>query len=447
MIHGCVYAAPVPRAQDAGPRDLTVDEIGAMALTGLPVRVEHGSRAVVGRVAASRTRMPDGYTTVDIALDDTVEGHAARALIDQRMIRDLSLCHTVHGPLATKTPVEVSLVKEGAREGTHLFILQETKYVRDAREETKIMASAAPLPTLPTRDESTGQFVKVGGGQSEQPPAAAPADEARVDHAVPTLEVGAPEGTLKRARDEDSQPEPAGIIDKIDAIAANLSADKRADLFTVMQQFVSERNSASTRADQLEHSNKALESIAEQSKSTRGDWARSMVSVLNDLFHSVLDPKDVLSDDVSSEMACGFEHLAQSHPKACEGINRLTVACSRIMEARCKDSERARTEESKKTEAANEYAARCRDSFMKLHANPAALPPAPWLTPVAAAPQLVAASKRTAAAPHAPAARFVPDWLKDECGSFKEAGSVGRVAETDVFTRRVAARTTAAPRF
>ena len=92
---GCVYADPAHDASQAGPRDLTKDELQAMRLAGLPVRIEHGSRALAGTVRASKTDPESGYTTVELELDDAVAGHAAAELIDRGVIAQLSLRHDV----------------------------------------------------------------------------------------------------------------------------------------------------------------------------------------------------------------------------------------------------------------------------------------------------------------------------------------------------------------
>ncbi|KAK3289808.1 hypothetical protein CYMTET_2739 [Cymbomonas tetramitiformis] len=126
-FRGCIYADP-PRKRD-GVRDITeitLEELQALDLIGLPVCVEHGGPQR-GVIEAQHTDPVTGYTTVDYRLYSDVAGETLATLTKQGRLRDLSLCHNIYPdpnrPMAEweKEPVEVSLCMQGGRPGTHIF--------------------------------------------------------------------------------------------------------------------------------------------------------------------------------------------------------------------------------------------------------------------------------------------------------------------------------------
>ncbi|KAK3247146.1 hypothetical protein CYMTET_43372 [Cymbomonas tetramitiformis] len=126
-FRGCIYADP-PRKRD-GVRDITeitLEELQALDLIGLPVCVEHGGPQR-GVIEAQHTDPVTGYTTVDYRLYSDVAGETLATLTREGRLRDLSLCHNIYPdpdrPMAEweKEPVKVSLCMQGGRPGTHIF--------------------------------------------------------------------------------------------------------------------------------------------------------------------------------------------------------------------------------------------------------------------------------------------------------------------------------------
>ena len=137
---GCIYDAPVPDGQHPRPVDLTVREIAAMTFVGLPVRIEHQD-GNVGRVIDSRTDPVTGRTEVCFELDPSASGIAARTMIQNESIQQLSLKHLVY-PDRVMVPEEVSLCIQGAREKTDVY---RTKNYKGAMSAPN---SAAPIAVV-----------------------------------------------------------------------------------------------------------------------------------------------------------------------------------------------------------------------------------------------------------------------------------------------------------
>jgi hypothetical protein len=132
---GCIYDSPVGRGAIPGPRDLTIDEIKSMNLIGLPIRVEH-QEGDVGRVIDCRIDPLTGKTEVCFELSTSPSGIAARSMIQNESIRQLSLKHLVY-PNRVMVPEEVSLCIKGARPQTDVY---KTKNYKGSGLTTSIEA-------------------------------------------------------------------------------------------------------------------------------------------------------------------------------------------------------------------------------------------------------------------------------------------------------------------
>lgn len=271
---GCVYADPAHDASQAGPRDLTKDELQAMRLAGLPVRIEHGSRALAGTVRASKTDPESGYTTVELELDDAVAGHAAAELIDRGVIAQLSLRHDVYSD-GRKVPVEVSLVNEGARPHTVIFRTDKThdEAVRDYVSRVPVAASRYD------QRASNGRFTVMeatppAAPAAPPPPAAAAAPAAATPVAVPAAAPDAADPDQPAAKRQALT-----LTERVDRIAATMDDEKRAELFETLTHMAAERKAAVEKATALERENAGLSARYSATKDNTNSMARQLVQV------------------------------------------------------------------------------------------------------------------------------------------------------------------------
>lgn len=165
---GCIYDAPVPDGQQPRPVDLTVREIQAMKFVGLPVRIEH-EQGDVGKVIDSRTDPITGRTEVCFELDTTPAGIAARMMIQEQAIQQLSLKHLVY-PERVMVPEEVSLCVKGAREKTDVYRTKNYKGTLSAHNSIPVAvvcmsAACTPENRIYMADQQYQQF------QQAPPPA------------------------------------------------------------------------------------------------------------------------------------------------------------------------------------------------------------------------------------------------------------------------------------
>lgn len=84
-------------------------------LPGLPIRTEHNG-VVAGRILQPIVR-PGGALAVDFELEDNVKGHLLKTMVEAGLLTGLSLKHN----RVTGEPEEVSLVFQGARDGSVLY--------------------------------------------------------------------------------------------------------------------------------------------------------------------------------------------------------------------------------------------------------------------------------------------------------------------------------------
>ena len=438
---GCVYANPARDDSSAGPRDLTVNEVRSMRMMGLPVRVEHGNRALVGRVVASATDPASGYTTVDLDLEDDASGHAAAALIDNGAIRELSLCHNVMSD-GSKEPVEVSLVAEGARPDTVIFRDEGLTHAEAAaayvRGRTADEQLRAPATTVLRVACSKWERVGMEGANAEPmaTEAAAPAEKKAPEGAPPAGD----EPTKKRARTEEEAPADEGekksdsLEAKLEEVAGALAPEKQQVLWQALSHITKQRNDAHSRATVAEKARADMESKYAATKNNTAATARHLATVLSDLFgHHMSQP--VAKDEHETQLVEGFNQMAENHPRAFE---LMQVACSKIQNTERSVQEKRVTESERVAKKALVHAEAERARFRnELHAvsdlpNPWETAPAPPVAPVG----VVAASALTqqaypAPTPPAAQAPSLPSWIKQAVGDYG-AGGVGTMSVNDI---------------
>lgn len=438
-FRGCVYANPARTAEEAGPRDLTIDEIMNMRLEGLPVRVEHGSRASVGRVRASATDRDTGYTTVDLEFDDSVEGHVAAALVEKGSIRELSLCHDVYAD-NSKIPVEVSLVQEGARSNTvifpeHISHDDAVKQYISRRVRASIRAYNSSL------NMSTESAVI--------PTAVVPAPvvPAAVSTPVP---VPAPVANSAGAPETDEPASKRQAVlpgDNIEKVARALSDADRAMYYGTLAAVLEQRNEANAReaasrakAEAAERERNELAARYDATKTNTNSMARQLANVLDDLYRKFTPTETMKNEDEAKKITDGILDMAERHPQAYQHLAKLQVACSKWME---KENEMQRALSMKIAEDAEvtkAHAEKQRQRFMNMNA-PDSTQPSAWMnTPLSAPVVTVAASAhglQVAPAASAPVLQQnngfqMPDFIRKECMGYG-AGGAGFVRPDQVY--------------
>lgn len=153
-------------------------------------------------------------------------------------------------------------------------------------------------------------------------------------------------------------------------------------------------------------------------------------------------PNEALKTDADQQhVAVGLADLAEKHPNAFQHLNKMTVACSKIME---REREAAAAVSAKKQDeltAARAHAEAMRSRFLGMDAQP----DSPWMQAPAmmqaplAAPPPAALPVAVAASAHGMPGQqqqrsVVPDWLRQQIGEFG-AGGAGRVTQSDIYSR------------
>lgn len=174
IFYGCVYRNPEKelskcrKTTGGAPFDLTRTHLNKFAsmLVGLPIRVEHAD-SNVGEIIGAEQDRETGSLFVAFKFDNTLGGIAAREYVSGNATSELSLRHDYYPGLEHIKPVEVSIVKRGARPDTNIivdpYVIYEKGLFSLLKNETRnfkrpitIMASdqtAPVVPATPTTDE------------------------------------------------------------------------------------------------------------------------------------------------------------------------------------------------------------------------------------------------------------------------------------------------------
>jgi hypothetical protein len=238
------------------------------------------------------------------------------------------------------------------------------------------------------------------------------------------------------------------VTDRVELLAAGLDDEKRGQLFETLTLFAGERKAAVDRAAQLERERADLAARYSATKDNSNSMARQLVQVLNDVYRQFTPAEALKTEEDHAAVATGLVDLAEKHPTAFQHLNKMTVACSKIMERERESHQALHEKKQQEMLAVKKYADDMRSRFLGMEAQP----DSPWMempsllhqnaarvaTP--APPVAVAASVHGVQAPHQPPAAHqqqrsvVPDWLRSQIGDFG-AGGCGRLSREDIYTR------------
>lgn len=177
MYAGVVYDAAHPPSDKRYQLDAGSLASLAAQLVDAPVRIEHTSQddpsGNVGRITSAR--LENGSLLVDWELHNTPAGWSSERFIESGIAPELSLQHAVYQDGSVK-PIEVSLVRKGAREGCSISSKRyKLEGEKQANQVDLLMASVnATLPEAAVATPAPVAAVDMTPTETE-PPAAAPA--------------------------------------------------------------------------------------------------------------------------------------------------------------------------------------------------------------------------------------------------------------------------------
>lgn len=440
-FRGCVYANPAKNAQEAGERDLTIDELLQMKLVGLPIRVEHGKRAKVGTIKSSKTDAATGYTTVDMEFDDTVEAHVAAALIEKGRIKELSLCHDVYTD-NSKVPVEVSLVEEGARPNTIIF--PDSLSHDDALKQYISRRVSASIRSFQQPRDPIGRFT-----YSVMSSEAAPVTPAVVPPVA--AEPAAVSQTPVPVRAETLSDEPAAkrqaVVDpdEVDKIASLLSEEHKnvfyntlANAFQMRKEAMDTAAKAQAEAEAIKQQKQILEAKYDATKTNTNSMARQLAYVMDDFYRKYTPNETIKNEDEANKIAAGLLDMSERHPYAYQHIAKMQVACSKANEQEAYVQRMIAEKNAKDMEAIRLQSEKQRQRFLDMSGVKVDTPivsapvstPAAWMPAPVATPALtVAASVHGMGGQQEPAAQpartfNMADYIRQSCAGFNGSDSV-----------------------
>lgn len=322
---GCIYDlnSPPPDAFYKLSSE-QLESLGA-SIVGVPMRMEHFEHDV-GVVTGYRVSASSGTVDIDFELHGNNQaggdgtGWMADELIRSGGMRGLSLQHIDAGDGRRVVPVEVSIVKKGARPNTFIYDIGSQKaagYKSGAGEEPQPEACARPSCPCPhpmTSQESPMPPVEPAAAapkrshaemEQAQPQAAAPAD------AVPENAVAAeaPQKAAKTAADASpsaAEPETADRLGMLEQIANDMDADKQQKLYDLMsgmtEELLAARRVSTDQVKELEMLRKNQSDMTDKEQVFARTLAQVMNSVLskygppNTSCHSEADLEDIATE-------------------------------------------------------------------------------------------------------------------------------------------------------
>ena len=170
LFSGVLYDASKPPSDPHFQLDVSALESIAAQLKDVPIRIEHttaddnaGLKSLrdVGRV--TRSWFDNGVLGIDWKLDDTAAGWSSERLIETGVAPELSLQHALSSD-GTVRPVEVSLVRTGARDGCSIMAssykpgepaqVNKPKFIMASAADTQALAPASDAPAADKAPES-----------------------------------------------------------------------------------------------------------------------------------------------------------------------------------------------------------------------------------------------------------------------------------------------------
>jgi hypothetical protein len=307
-MRGVVYSTASP------PSDpffqLSNDDIASLMkqATGLPIRIEHETHDV-GRVVSASFNGVDAV--VEWEFSENASGWAAEKLVELQQIKELSLKHVAYEN-GNKKPLEVSLVRKGARPATTIIHEKYKTPVQTSLKEqhTVVMASASDagaLAAIPPPDVAA----------PVAPEAVAVADAAAAVGAMPMTSTEEP--ASKRAKFESP-------LEFINSISTKIS-----DVETM--QMVADYIAQSLEANiASEHEIKALKEAKAILENSQKLAVAGSKNVIGDITNVLCDIFGTFAKDsqVSEDSKAAFMDTMAANVKAMEFVRPILVAASAI---------------------------------------------------------------------------------------------------------------------
>jgi hypothetical protein len=288
---------------------------------GLPIRVEHETHDV-GRVVAATFNGVDAV--VEWEFSENASGWTAEKLVELQQIKELSLKHVAYEN-GNKKPLEVSLVRKGARPATQIMSEQYKGPNETTGKEDKIvMASetAAATPVAPV------------------PAVAVSAEVAAPPHVELVPQAASDEPSAKRGKFETP-------LEFINNISTRINDGETMQL---VADYIAQGLEANIANEHEIKSLKEAKAILEQaqvahvgaSKNVVGDIAK----VLTDIFSQFAQ-----DTQISEESKNAFMDTMSKNTAAMEFVRPILVAASAIHQVAAKNNESKHNVELEKTKA------------------------------------------------------------------------------------------------
>jgi hypothetical protein len=353
---------------------------------GLPIRVEHETHDV-GRVVAASFNGVEAV--VEWEFQESASGWAAEKLVELQQIKELSLKHIAYEN-GNKKPLEVSLVRKGARPATQ--IITET-YKQDSTNLGKLSATSdAEVTVMASETAAMPAAVAAPTPAVPEVPAAAVA-VSDLTAAVPAADAApdahADEPAAKRGKFESP-------LDFINSISTKISDG---ETMQIVADYIAQSLEANIANEQEIKSLKEAKAILEQAQQAHVGASKNVVSditrVLSDLYSQFAK-----ETQVSEESKNAFIDSLSTNTAAMEFVRPILVAASAIHQVTAKTVEDAKSVQLKEALARINTLQSQMNSARKLQPAPAApavqpgwtaMPP-PAMAPMAPQPVMVAAS-------------------------------------------------------
>jgi len=410
MFTGILYDAARPPADQHFKLSREALESLAAQLNGIPIRIEHTTADEqprlnrlrnVGKV--TRAWFDGSVLGVDWVLDDTTAGWSSERLIETGVAPELSLQHAVFGDGSVQ-PVEVSLVRKGARDGCAILAAPyKCSEQPGSIQPTLVMASAAadvPPPAVAAAEPVA----------EAAPPAAAP--------------MATDEPSAKRKRFDTP-------MDFVNDIQSKIT--DTATLQTVLD-YIGETIESNVAVQNEVKTLREAKELLEQSQKAHVESSKNVVRDIVDALSAMYQNFGAISMDGAHKDKLAT--LLSENVEAREALRPILVAASAISNLR---AAAATANSNAAVQAAAEKISKLSQQLMAgRNMTSAAVQPvaAPAVAPQWMQPAPVAA---VAASAHAQQQQqepkfVVPDILRGP--SYTEVGGVGRVTR-DHFSRKM----------
>jgi len=406
MSSGVVYDQANPPSDQVYKLDDRALASITSQLVGVPVRIEHEPARNVGRVTAAR--LDGGRLVVDWELEDSASGWSSARFIEKGITPELSLQHALFGD-GTVKPIEVSIVRKGARAGCAIATEQYKHSLQNGGISVMASAAAPPVDLSPP-----AQNENAPPNEAPPPPAAAAAAET-TSEAPPA----------KRAKHYET---PMDFVNDIKDKVGD------ADTLQTILNYFAENMDNHVKTQQEVSALRQAKELLEQSQKAHVESSKNVVRDIVDCLSAIY--QNYGSVNMEQPHKEKLTSLLSDNVEAREALRPLLVAASAMSNLR---AAAATAGSNAAVEAASKKIAELSEKLtaarrLTAHA-PVAQVSAPAVAPQwTAAPVVEIAASAAHAAPARPEHTFViPDILKTVPFN---VGGVGRVSRTD-FTRKM----------